>query len=61
VDHVVGEVQCDFIQRKIRLLDLLGEHDVAVAIVARNRRFFSATSTACINLRVERAELPQPP
>jgi len=35
MDHVVGEVQCDFIQRKIRVLDLLGEHDVAVAIVAR--------------------------
>jgi hypothetical protein len=37
MDHVVGEVQCDFIQRKIGVLDLLGEHDVAVAIVARKR------------------------
>jgi len=33
----VGEIQCDFIQRKIGVLDLLGEHDVAVAIVARQR------------------------
>ncbi len=37
VDYVVGKVQCDFIQRKIGVLDLLGEHDVAVAIVARKR------------------------
>ena len=37
VDHVVGEVQCDFIQRKIGVLDLLAEHDIAVAIVARKR------------------------
>jgi hypothetical protein len=37
VDHVVGEVQRDFIQRKIGVLDLLGEHDVTVAIVARQR------------------------
>ena len=35
VDDVVGEVQRDFIQRKIRVLDLLGEYDVVVAIVAR--------------------------
>jgi phage FluMu protein gp41 len=31
VDHVVGEIQCDFIQRKIGVLDLLGEHDIARA------------------------------
>ena len=37
MDHVVGEIQCDFIQRKIGVLDLLGEHDIAVAIVARKR------------------------
>ena len=38
VDDVVGEVQGDFIQREIGVLDLLGEHDVAIAIVARERR-----------------------
>jgi hypothetical protein len=37
VDHVVGEVQRDFIQRKIRVLDLFGERDIAIAIVARQR------------------------
>ena len=37
MDHVVGEIQCDFIQREIGVLDLLGEHDVAVAIVAGER------------------------
>src|ERR1019366_7458865 len=37
MDHVVGEVQGDFIQRKIGVLDVLREHDVAVAIVARKR------------------------
>jgi len=37
VDHVVGEIQCDLIQRKIRVLDLLGEHDIAVAIAASER------------------------
>jgi hypothetical protein len=37
VDHVVGEIQCDLIQREIRVLDLLGEHDIAVAIVAAKR------------------------
>jgi hypothetical protein len=37
MDHIVGEVQSDFIQRKIGVLDLLGEHDVAVAIVTRKR------------------------
>ena len=37
MDHVVGEVQGDFIQWKIGVLDFLGEHDVAVAIVARKR------------------------
>jgi hypothetical protein len=35
VDDVVGEVQRDFIQWKIRVLDLLGEYDIVVAIVAR--------------------------
>jgi hypothetical protein len=35
VDDVVSEVQRDFIQRKIRVLDLLGEYDIVVAIVAR--------------------------
>ncbi len=37
MDDVVGEVQSDFIQREIGMLDVLGEHDVAVAIVARKR------------------------
>jgi hypothetical protein len=37
VDHVVREIQCGFIQRKIGVLDLLGEHDVSVAIVAAKR------------------------
>src|ERR1035437_4633059 len=37
VDYPVGEIQRDFIQRKIGVLNLLGEHDVAVAIVARKR------------------------
>jgi hypothetical protein len=37
MDHVVREVQCDFVQRKIRALDLLGTHDVAVAIIAGER------------------------
>jgi hypothetical protein len=32
VDYPVGEIQRDFIQRKIGVLNLLGEHDVAVAI-----------------------------
>src|SRR5258707_4050179 len=36
-DYVIGKVQRDFIQRKISVLDLLGEHDVAVAIIARER------------------------
>jgi hypothetical protein len=31
VNDIVGEVQCDFIQRKIGVLDFLGEYDVAVA------------------------------
>ena len=35
VDDVVGEVQSDFLQREIGMFDLLGEHDIAVAIVAR--------------------------
>jgi len=34
VDNVVCEIQRDFIQREIGVFDLLGEHDVAVAIVA---------------------------
>ncbi len=37
VDHVVSEIQRDFIQREIGVLDLLGVHDIAVAIVARQR------------------------
>jgi hypothetical protein len=37
MDHVVREVQCDFVQRKIRVFDLLATHDVAVAIVAGER------------------------
>jgi hypothetical protein len=37
MDHVVSEIQRDFIQREIGVLDLLGEHDVAIAIVARTR------------------------
>jgi hypothetical protein len=35
MDHVVNEIQRDFVQREIGVLDRLGEHDVAVAIVAR--------------------------
>jgi hypothetical protein len=34
VDDVVGEVKRDFVQPKIRVLDLFGEYDVAIAIVA---------------------------
>src|ERR1035438_7100361 len=37
MDHVVGKIQSEFIQRKIGVLYLLGEHDIAVAIVARKR------------------------
>jgi hypothetical protein len=37
VDHVIGETQRDFIQREIGVLDVLGEDDIAVAIVARKR------------------------
>src|ERR1700728_254286 len=37
VDYIVGKVQRDLIQRKISVLDLFGEHDVAIAIVARKR------------------------
>jgi len=37
VDYPVGEIQRDFIQRKIGVLNLLGEHDVAVAIIAGER------------------------
>jgi len=37
VDHVVGKIQCDFIQRKVAVFDLLGEHDIAVAIIASER------------------------
>jgi hypothetical protein len=35
VDYLVGKIQRDFIQRTIRVLDLLGKHDVTVAIIAR--------------------------
>ena len=38
MDDAVGEVQGDFIQREIGVLDLLLEDDVAVAIVACKRR-----------------------
>ena len=37
MDDVVGEIQGNFIQREIGVLDVLGEHDIAVAIVARKR------------------------
>jgi hypothetical protein len=37
VDYPVGEIQRDFIQRKIGVLNLLSEHDVAIAIIARER------------------------
>ena len=37
MDHIVGEVQRDFIPRKVGVLDVLGEHNVAVAIVAHKR------------------------
>ena len=37
MDHVVRKVQCDFVQRKICILDLLREHNVPVAIIASNR------------------------
>src|SRR5712692_10809716 len=37
MDYVVGKIQCEFIQWKIGMLDLLGEHDIAVAIIARKR------------------------
>jgi hypothetical protein len=37
VDYVVGKIQCDLIQRKVAVLDLLGEHDTAVAIIASER------------------------
>ena len=45
MDHVVGEVQGHFIQRKIGVLDLLREHDVAVAIAARKRSGSVGTSS----------------
>jgi hypothetical protein len=32
VDDVVGEIQRDFIQRRIRVLDLLGEYDTRTNI-----------------------------
>jgi hypothetical protein len=35
MDYIIGKVQFDLIQRKIRVLDLFCEHDVAVAIIAR--------------------------
>ena len=34
MDDVIGEIQCDFIQRKISVLYLFCEHDVPVAIIA---------------------------
>ena len=37
VDHVVGEVEGNFIQRKVRELDFFREHDVAVAVIAGQR------------------------
>ena len=37
VDYVVGKVQFYLIQRKICVLDLLGEHDIPVSVVARKR------------------------
>jgi len=37
VDYPVDEIECDFIQWKICVLDLLGEHDLAVAIIACKR------------------------
>ena len=37
MDHVVSEIQRDFVQREIGVLDPLGEHNVAIAIVACKR------------------------
>jgi hypothetical protein len=37
MDHLVREVQRNFVQGEIRVLDLLGTHDVAVAIIAGER------------------------
>ncbi len=37
MDHVVSEIQHDSVQREIGVLDLLGEHDVAIAIVTSKR------------------------
>ena len=37
MDYPVGEVQRDFVQREIGVLDFLREHDVAVAIITRKR------------------------
>ena len=51
MDHVVGEVQCDLIQRKVGVLDLLGEHDIAVAIVARKRGGSVGTYGECPDLK----------
>jgi len=43
----VGEPERDLVERKIRVLDLLGEHDVAVVAgksrISRNRRRFDGT------------------
>ena len=52
MDYSVGKVQCEFIQRKIRVLDLLGEHDVAVAIVARKRSGLVGTYGELPDLKV---------
>lgn len=37
IDHVVGEVERDFVEREVRVLDFLRIHDVAVAVVACER------------------------
>ena len=38
MDYVVGEVECDLFQREVGVLNVLGDHDVAVAVVAGQRR-----------------------
>ena len=37
MDDVVGEIEGDPVQRKIRVLDLLREHEIAVAVIAGER------------------------
>ena len=34
VDHLIGEIHRDFVEREIGVFDFLREHDVAVAIIA---------------------------